>query len=76
MSWAEAPMDGKVAVAFIGVRLTIAVASNVGNVSFWACSLVVARPLSALAVLCAFIVNDCNGRIARARDGQQYGRPI
>ena len=36
-------MDGKLAVAFIGVRLTIAVASNVGNVSFRACSLVLCK---------------------------------
>jgi hypothetical protein len=40
MPWVEAPMDGKVAIAFIGVRLTIAVASNVGNISFRASSLV------------------------------------
>ncbi len=40
MSRAETPMDGKVAIAFIGVRLTIAVASNVGNISFRASSLV------------------------------------
>ena len=41
-------MDGKVAVAFIGVLLTIAVASNVGNVSFRACGLVLCKTANSL----------------------------